>query len=79
MAARVPARHALAVGIGKHLRDTLGDGTSVVVGTSTEIGDAVLDYLQHPQVRPQVTTFTGELHAAGLDAEARPSEEADRG
>lgn len=82
MAARVPAADALIVGLARYLGRTFSGGQSAwtieAEGFATDdflsiAEDVINGYLTHPEVRGQVTTFATELHAAGLDAETRPS------
>jgi hypothetical protein len=67
----VSASNGLVVGITKHLRDECAGGH--VAALAHPIADRVVEYLARPNVRELLTRFVTELHAAALDAEARPT------
>lgn len=80
----VPAHDALVVGIAKALadiqeRDDYENHAWVTwaagfdTGDRTSLAEDVAEYLARPNVRPLLTRFVAELHAAGLDQEVRPS------
>ena len=59
MAAKVPAHHGLAAGIGKALIDEYG--TNVIADSATEIADQVVAYLGRPRTQPILARFQLEL------------------
>lgn len=80
----VPAHDALVVGITKDLadiqeRDDYERHAWVIwaagfdAGDRTSLADDIVEYLSLPNVRPLLTRFVAELHAADLDGEVRPS------
>jgi hypothetical protein len=64
----VAAENALVAGVTKRLRDQgLTDDAAALA-----VAQAVVTYLEWRTVRPLLTRFVAELHAADLDTEAMP-------